>query len=426
MKAKWVLAAGLSFLVYYYWQGEKKVRVVTLESVSWNVCRMLEVRSRMLSATGVGAWGQQGQALIKKILERLNDTEQLEFQLACVYLDLRNLLDVNFNHPAEILEQLVNTRSCIMIKENEYQRLLLIYQEVFNKQNAISRDLAISLKCKSDLQCQVRTLESRLFSSDSRLKAITVQKEKEVKNALASSANVISEHTQLKRSSEQQRDRIGSLEYENSQLRRNNQALTEKLRIVEAEWQRQHEAGKKSIAEKEGKIKLLLEENQSLKHGNEALQGQLRKVGNDYSVLCKAANTKRSFLEEQLSASSLKISNLQGQCDHLKQELRKAQQTADQCNKGKVTLDNKIQLLRAEMATREQQMTEGMRRLEAKVQECQQTTDNLACVVCLDNCKEVLFMPCRHICMCEGCAENITDCPICRSRIVSKQKSFIS
>lgn len=47
------------------------------------------------------------------------------------------------------------------------------------------------------------------------------------------------------------------------------------------------------------------------------------------------------------------------------------------------------------------------------------------CVVCQDSLKNTLFLPCRHLCVCLGCAETIVSseapvqrhCPLCRSRI---------
>ncbi|CAF1163673.1 unnamed protein product [Adineta steineri] len=40
------------------------------------------------------------------------------------------------------------------------------------------------------------------------------------------------------------------------------------------------------------------------------------------------------------------------------------------------------------------------------------------CVICLTDIRNVLLLPCRHICLCSSCAENLkfqsTNCPICR------------
>ena len=38
----------------------------------------------------------------------------------------------------------------------------------------------------------------------------------------------------------------------------------------------------------------------------------------------------------------------------------------------------------------------------------------LLCVVCEDAKKSVLLLPCKHICTCQGCAEGLGACPICR------------
>ncbi len=40
------------------------------------------------------------------------------------------------------------------------------------------------------------------------------------------------------------------------------------------------------------------------------------------------------------------------------------------------------------------------------------------CVICLTDIRNVLLLPCRHLCLCGSCAENLkfqsTNCPICR------------
>lgn len=53
--------------------------------------------------------------------------------------------------------------------------------------------------------------------------------------------------------------------------------------------------------------------------------------------------------------------------------------------------------------------------------------DEQRCVVCVDNPKEVICLPCGHVCLCENCAEKIhSSCPVCRSDIESKAAAFIS
>lgn len=43
------------------------------------------------------------------------------------------------------------------------------------------------------------------------------------------------------------------------------------------------------------------------------------------------------------------------------------------------------------------------------------------CCICLDAAKDRVFLPCRHMCCCEGCAASVQDtkqpCPICRTPI---------
>ena len=50
--------------------------------------------------------------------------------------------------------------------------------------------------------------------------------------------------------------------------------------------------------------------------------------------------------------------------------------------------------------------------------------DNMKCVICLENDKSYLFMPCKHVCCCEKCSKEINQCPICRKNIESSFKIY--
>jgi hypothetical protein len=57
------------------------------------------------------------------------------------------------------------------------------------------------------------------------------------------------------------------------------------------------------------------------------------------------------------------------------------------------------------------------------------SSSGLECCVCLSANKCVLFLPCKHICVCEECgilrSPPITHCPVCREIIKSKTKVFL-
>lgn len=50
-----------------------------------------------------------------------------------------------------------------------------------------------------------------------------------------------------------------------------------------------------------------------------------------------------------------------------------------------------------------------------------EVSDNSAeCVVCLSDVRDTLILPCRHLCLCNTCADTLryqaNNCPICRLR----------
>ena len=48
------------------------------------------------------------------------------------------------------------------------------------------------------------------------------------------------------------------------------------------------------------------------------------------------------------------------------------------------------------------------------------TTERDECSVCMENKKNTLLLPCKHVCICHLCAEDVTECPLCKTTINQK------
>ncbi|XP_001599294.1 mitochondrial E3 ubiquitin protein ligase 1 [Nasonia vitripennis] len=52
--------------------------------------------------------------------------------------------------------------------------------------------------------------------------------------------------------------------------------------------------------------------------------------------------------------------------------------------------------------------------------------DDQLCVVCRTNPREIILLPCGHVCLCEDCSLDIArDCPICRNKISQKNAAYM-
>ena len=47
-----------------------------------------------------------------------------------------------------------------------------------------------------------------------------------------------------------------------------------------------------------------------------------------------------------------------------------------------------------------------------------QRQEKAQCVVCMSKPKSIVFYPCKHKCVCETCSQRMSQCPICRAKIV--------
>lgn len=48
-----------------------------------------------------------------------------------------------------------------------------------------------------------------------------------------------------------------------------------------------------------------------------------------------------------------------------------------------------------------------------------------SCKVCFERAMDTVLLPCGHFFACEGCAENIVECPICRANTEEKLRIYI-
>jgi len=54
-----------------------------------------------------------------------------------------------------------------------------------------------------------------------------------------------------------------------------------------------------------------------------------------------------------------------------------------------------------------------------------QLPSELACIVCLEASREILLLPCRHVCCCKACADRLVRCPMCRAWKTAYTKVFL-
>ena len=53
-------------------------------------------------------------------------------------------------------------------------------------------------------------------------------------------------------------------------------------------------------------------------------------------------------------------------------------------------------------------------------------SDTTTCAVCLHKTKDVVFLPCKHMCACNTCSTKLSNCPICRKPVQTKVHVFLS
>ena len=137
------------------------------------------------------------------------------------------------------------------------------------------------------------------------------------------------------------------------------------------------------------KLKLESQEKDKLRTANLKLQSQLEKLQLKADEVDKL-NVKTQGKKEKLKS----------QRDELILKLGKADKLHKVLETETLELKSKIQELKLEL---------------------EREKDKRLCVICTDNNKSILLMPCKHFCLCKECLSHInsSECPLCREPIES-------
>jgi hypothetical protein len=92
--------------------------------------------------------------------------------------------------------------------------------------------------------------------------------------------------------------------------------------------------------------------------------------------------------------------------------------STDIANKRRNSMTNKIE------KTRSNETLEKKENLnELKICDREQDIKGVECVICMSETRDTLILPCRHLCLCKMCANNLkiqsNNCPICRIPFVA-------
>ena len=137
----------------------------------------------------------------------------------------------------------------------------------------------------------------------------------------------------------------------------------------------------------------------------------------DDAPLQEEGNNSTRQLQVQLYQVKYALSAALGERDNLKAELSKIQ-----------PLFREDDSFLAHKSLHELQAYE--RQVKSVLEKIDKAKQNLEeekfCVICRENPKKVLIMPCRHLCVCKDCGNHIelTRCPLCREAIAERLTVF--
>lgn len=90
-----------------------------------------------------------------------------------------------------------------------------------------------------------------------------------------------------------------------------------------------------------------------------------------------------------------------------------------------VSLQSQLQAVKSENVSLQMQARMALDALSDAEESCAHESEHTLCVVCLEENKNTLLMPCNHLCMCSNCAAGVGTCPMCRETVETHVAVFM-
>jgi len=359
---------------------------------------------------------------LKNSLLHVTQPEIVQFQLACVYLELRELLGIQTNEPMLVVEHLQYIRDCLSGHKEAKQ--ILRKQEVQLKQEQSERS-ALQQE-NANLQREKEKLQQEL-------------------DLLHDTEAAARELERLKRELSKCQDQVKE---ENCKMAKS--ALDFDTRIKQANNQAQ--ILKQSQAALQAKLteSLLFASAQSASFEQQlrsesqqtaALKAQLSQATSQASSLRRAAQAAKVEcvqLKEQVYVYSQQVAEMDASLQsafqskaELEAQLSQSQQVSQQLQRGQATLNKRLHNMKTTATSKAKEWNQMKRTLQQWEQreQCLSSREgtgvDVLCVVCMDIPADVVFEPCRHACVCVACSARLNKCPKCRAGITRRDKVFL-
>jgi len=330
MAMKVAVAAGLSFLTIAYWQRERQAaKMWTLSGISVKVLPMLMRRSLLLQQEATEEEWKRDKQLCQ-LMNSASESELLEFQLACVCVDLLKVLSVAITDPLCIRKQLIRIQQNLSDGQKAREQLADALQQIkdLRKENEEKSETLANLhsQLREVLSVNSAHIEEQLVCIQNSLAEGNSAKEK-LQGALVDIKNLReAKRVQIREYSAKQREYEQLLE----SFRECSQTLTvSKLRTADLQEQLHRlrtdhtssESRFQSLSEKHLNLKSLKEtqdkkleeqrkalaKSQPITNENKALKQSLK----ESRKLNETLEQAQQFLEKEVDNSSDKVREIQ-------------------------------------------------------------------------------------------------------------------
>jgi DNA repair exonuclease SbcCD ATPase subunit len=148
---------------------------------------------------------------------------------------------------------------------------------------------------------------------------------------------------------------------------------------------------------------------------------------NNNSRLTRSTSRKRLFN----SSATLIIDRPSD--DNLREQQKKEQSYQNKINSLEETVrqqQNKEQSYQNKVNTLEETVREQQKKEQSYQNKINELEETFYCLLCRDNPRTILFQPCLHLTLCDGCHHQeemqMKTCPFCREKITSHLKIFVA
>jgi len=171
-------------------------------------------------------------------------------------------------------------------------------------------------------------------------------------------------------------------------------------------------------------VKLTKSKNKTLDNLEESFRRERQTMASQFESEKAAMVVELHRAQQELAEKNTVLRNEEAKSSELKNKLRNAQSDLHEAQATVATYKRVLADYKRNTDTELFNKSQTLLHMDKKLGALSKLRESMECVICEEHVAKIILNPCHHLVLCPQCSPLVTQCPMCRSPVVSRYEIY--